>query len=62
MYMSACIMLNVPYEKIENPEAYLKRQHTDKDVAKALKSLKKRDPLSYAYSIKADEMVNSVSH
>ena len=62
MYMSACIMLNVPYEEIENPEDYLKRQHTDKDIAKALKSLKKRDPLSYAYSIKADEMVNSVSH
>lgn len=57
MYIAACMIAEVQFEKIENAEAYLKRQHKDKTVAKALKSLKKRNPLAYAYSIKADELL-----
>lgn len=58
MYISACMWKGVPFEKIDNYEEYIKRQHIDKDVAKALKSLRKRNPLAYAYSIKADEIIN----
>lgn len=57
MYMAACMITDVQFEKIENAEVYLKRQHKDKTVAKALKFLKKRNPLAYAYSIKADELL-----
>lgn len=62
MYISACLMANVPFKKIENADEYIKKQHTDRIVSKALKSLKKRNPLAYAYSIKADELMNSVTN
>lgn len=58
MYMSACMWEGVPFEKIYDYEEYIKRQHIDNNVAKALKSLRKRNPLAYAYSIKADEIMN----
>lgn len=57
MYMAACMITDAQFERIENVEEYLKKQHNDKAVAKALKSLKKRNPLAYAYSIKADELL-----
>lgn len=56
MYIAACMITNTQFERIENVDEYLKKQHNDKAVAKALKSLKKRNPLAYAYSIKADEL------
>ena len=61
MYMAACMITDVQFERIENEEEYLKQQHNDKAVAKALKSLKKRNPLAYAYSIKADELLENDS-
>lgn len=57
MYIAACMITNTQFERIENVDEYLKKQHNDKAVAKALKSLKKRNPLAYAYSIKADELL-----
>lgn len=61
MYMAACMITNVPFERIKNVDEYLKRQHGDRTVAKALKSLKKRNPLAYAYSIKAEELINNIT-
>lgn len=58
MYLVACILKKKKYEIMVNPAQYLTRQHQDKQVAKALKSLKKRDPLAYAYSILADEIIH----
>ena len=60
MYMAACMITNVPFVRIENVDEYLKKQHGDRTVAKALKSLKKRNPLAYAYSIKAEELINNI--
>ncbi len=57
MYMAACMITDVHFERIESVEEYLKKRHNDKTIAKALKSLKKRNPLAYAYSIKADELL-----
>lgn len=54
MYFVACLIKNVQFEKIENPDIYLKMQHKDKNIAKALKSIKKRNPIAFAYTIKAD--------
>lgn len=54
------MITNVPFERIENVDEYLKKQHGDRTVAKALKSLKKRNPLAYAYSIKAEELINNI--
>ena len=62
MYMSACIIANVPFERIESADDYLKKQHGGRTVAKALRSLKKRNPLAYAYSIKAEELINSITN
>ena len=62
MYMSACLIKNIKFEKIIYIDDYLKKQHIDKSTTKALKSLKKRNPLSYAYSIKADELINCGSY
>ena len=45
MYMAACIITNVPFERIENEDEYLK----------------KRNPLAYAYSIKAEELINNIT-
>lgn len=61
MYMAACMITNVPFERIKNVDEYLKRQHGDRTVAKALKSLKKRNSLAYAYSIKAEELINNIT-
>lgn len=30
MYISACLMANVPFKKIENADEYIKKQHTDR--------------------------------
>ena len=62
MYMSACMIANVPFERVENADEYLEKQHGDKMVAKALRSLKKRNPLAYAYSIKAEELISSITN
>lgn len=57
MYLVACLIVNKPFERIENAKDYLKRQHKDKEIFKALKALKKKNPLAYAYSIKAEELI-----
>lgn len=58
MYLTACILKKRKFEIISDPDEYLKRQHIDKDVAKALKSLRKRNSVAYAYSILADEIMH----
>ncbi len=58
MYLTACILKKQEFKKISDPGEYLTRRHIDKDVAKALKSLKKRNPLAYAYSILADDILH----
>lgn len=57
MYLSACLITNTEFVRIINPEEYLNKQHNNKMMAKALKSLKKRNLLAYAYSIKAEDLL-----
>lgn len=59
MYLVACLVVNKPFERIENADEYLKRQHINKTLAKALKPLKKKNTLAYAYSIKAEELITN---
>lgn len=49
-------------ETLRRVELPFKKQHGDRTVAKALRSLKKRNPLAYAYSIKAEELINSITN
>lgn len=57
MYMVACMIKGVRFERVEKPEEYLIKHHKDEKIARALKSLKKRNPIAYAYSIKAEELL-----
>ncbi len=57
MYLCACLMINHPFERIDNIGEYLNKQHKNKELIKSLKSLRKRNLLAYAYSLKAEELM-----
>ncbi|MCD8369815.1 MAG: nucleotidyl transferase AbiEii/AbiGii toxin family protein [Clostridiales bacterium] len=59
MYLAACMLKKQRFEKITNPEEFFDRQHMDKKMAKSLKSLKKRDPMAYTYSVLADNILHA---
>ncbi len=59
MYLCACILKGKTFERISEPEEYSSQIHNDKQVFKALKFLKKKDILAYAYSVKAEKLINS---
>lgn len=57
MYLVACLLKNVPFEKDIDPAAYLGAGFIS-DELKALKSLRKVAPAGYACAVKADRLLN----
>ena len=57
MYLVACLLKNVPFEKDIDPAAYLGVGFIS-DELKALKSLRKVAPAGYACAVKADRLLN----
>lgn len=57
MYLVACLLKNVPFEKVIDPAAYLGAGFIS-DELKALKSLRKVAPAGYACAVKADRLLN----
>ena len=57
MYLVACLLKNVPFEKDSDSAAYLGAGFIS-DELKALKSLRKVAPAGYACAVKADRLLN----
>lgn len=57
MYLVACLLKNVPFEKDIDSAAYLGADFIS-DELKALKSLRKVAPAGYACAVKADRLLN----
>lgn len=57
MYLVACLLKNVPFEKDIDSAAYLGAGFIS-DELKALKSLRKVAPAGYACAVKADRLLN----
>ena len=57
MYLVACLLKNVPFEKDIDPAAYSGAGFIS-DELKALKSLRKVAPAGYACAVKADRLLN----
>lgn len=57
MYLVACLLKSVPFEKDIDPAAYLGAGFIS-DELKALKSLRKVAPAGYACAVKADRLLN----
>ena len=57
MYLVACLLKNVPFEKDIDSAAYLGAGFIS-DELKALKSLRKVAPAGYARAVKADRLLN----
>lgn len=57
MYLVACLLKNVPFEKDIDSAAYLGAASSS-DELKALKSLRKVAPAGYACAVKADRLLN----
>ena len=59
MYMALCILQNVPFSPVEDCREYSNRQ-IKSELLKPLKSLRKANPMAYAYVIKADELYQNI--
>ena len=60
MYLVACLLKNVPFEKDIDPSDYLGIGFTS-DELKALNSLRKVAPIGYAYAVKSDKLLNEIT-
>ena len=56
IYMAACLLTDIPYEKIENYEEYASEALTQPDL-KVLSKMRKAQPLQYAYLVKSDRLL-----
>lgn len=56
IYMAACLMAEIPYERIENFEEYAGEPLTQADL-KVLSKMRKAQPMQYAYLVKADKLL-----
>ncbi len=57
MYLVACMIKGVPYEKEIDAEKFIDNSFVDSRL-KALKGQRKINPVGYAYAIKADSILN----
>lgn len=58
MYMAACLIKNVPFERIDDGSLYSREQLVN-PALRNLKFLKKYDPIAYGYAIKTDKLVGT---
>ena len=56
IYMATCLLADIPYEKIDNYEDYIQYPVVHKEL-NILSKMKKAQPLSYAYLVKADRLL-----
>jgi len=59
MYMAMCMLTGHPYETVEDFKEFADGQ-IQSEILKPLKSLRKANPLAYAYVIKADELYRTL--
>lgn len=59
MYMAACLLNEVVYSRVDDPQNYLDQQITHAYLA-PLRYLRKVNPESYAYAIKIDRLLSRV--
>lgn len=56
MYIAACLIKNVPFEKVVDGEMFDGEKFGNTDL-KSLKFLRKHDGIAYAYAIKTDRLI-----
>lgn len=58
IYAAACLLKHAPFQNVLAPDEYLRRQYKGQEFL-PMKYLKRIDPLAYAFSIQADELLHS---